>query len=251
MPLYYTNGMATIRADKHAFVMDSGSSSSIFFKNKYQKFFIGFSKITDAHAKTRFIPIFFFPQIEIAELHFKITNIVGNYIHEIFAIDSSIKGIFGRDIIRATNWHFNLANNVIETMDIDSNIVIPKKSITFAYQNEKIPQTKVNVNGLIYEMLIDIGCNVDLCFDSLQIAEICTKNKYRNKQKDTISSTFSKDLMDGYIFDSLTIEDISYSNIHINVIQNKNIIGMKFFRRFDHLFWDSGNKKVYLWNDEE
>ena len=41
-----------------------------------------------------------------------------------------------------------------------------------------------------------------------------------------------------------------YKNIHV-VQLKKRLLGSKFLKRFDRVFWDSKNLTVYMWNEND
>lgn len=62
------------------------------------------------------------------------------------------------------------------------------------------------------------------------------------------------------LFDTHTVKNITFSELYINerlykniqVLQQKTrLLGSKFLKRFDKVFWDSKNLTVYMWNEND
>ena len=253
IPFIYTKGVMAIGNPKEYFIMDSGAPYSYFYKNGYKKSFVAVSWVYDVHGKRKIAPFFFFPQIECYKSQFFLSDLIGEYdVHEASPKNNSfVAGILGMDVIGRANWHFDLSNCTMESLPLDSVIKIPSDALVWIYSDNRTPEVKLNVCDLKCKALIDFGCNVDLCLDSLQIAKICKQNKTYSTLIDTTFGLFSWDLTENYYFDSLKIGNRYYNDVHISNHKFRNLIGLRFFRRFDYLFWDSKHKKVYVWNKEK
>ncbi|MBO4738152.1 MAG: hypothetical protein J5606_01175 [Bacteroidales bacterium] len=253
IPFNYVKGQIAIGNSPKCFIMDSGAPYSHFYKNDYMKYFVAFSWAYDTHRKGKIVPFFFFPQIECYKSQFFLSDIIGKYdVLEVSPQNNSfVAGILGMDVIGSANWHFDLSNCTMESLPLDSVIKIPSNALEWTYIDNKTPEVDLNVCGLQCKALIDFGCNVDLCLDSLQIVEICKQNKPYSTLIDTTFGLFSWDLSKCYYFDSLKIGNIYYDDIHISKYKYCNLVGLRFLRHFDFLFWDSKHKKVYMWNKEK
>ena len=62
------------------------------------------------------------------------------------------------------------------------------------------------------------------------------------------------------LFDTQTVKKITFSELYINkrlykniqvLQQKKRLLGSKFLKRFDKVFWDSKNLTVYMWNEND
>jgi hypothetical protein len=62
------------------------------------------------------------------------------------------------------------------------------------------------------------------------------------------------------LFDTQTVKNITFSELYINerlykniqvLQQKKRLLGSKFLKRFDKVFWDSKNLTVYMWNEND
>ena len=60
--------------------------------------------------------------------------------------------------------------------------------------------------------------------------------------------------------DTQTVKKITFSELYINkrlykniqvLQQKKRLLGSKFLKRFDKVFWDSKNLTVYMWNEND
>ena len=158
----------------------------------------------------------------------------------------------GMDVISTANWHFNFKNNIVNIIPTSETETIPTKNIAFSYTKTKDPLTNLYIgNFCFHDVLLDMGMKSwDICLSDTDILQLL--NTYNPKDSAEVTSNGlngSVQTME-YYFDSLNIEKEIYKNICIKK-GKKNIIGIDFFRRFNHLFWDSKHKKVYLWNNEK
>ena len=62
------------------------------------------------------------------------------------------------------------------------------------------------------------------------------------------------------LFDTQTVKKTTFSELYINerlykniqvLQQKKRLLGSKFLKRFDKVFWDSKNLTVYMWNEND
>ena len=74
------------------------------------------------------------------------------------------------------------------------------------------------------------------------------KCRFVEPKQELISGLLGQQQVDVFKYDTLYVNDKQYSNVRIDGGE-RNLIGLGFMRRFDHLFWDSRHRKVYLWNE--
>ena len=66
----------------------------------------------------------------------------------------------------------------------------------------------------------------------------------------TNNTLFDTQKVKKIIFSELYINERLYKNIHV-VQLKKRLLGSKFLKRFDKVFWDSKNLTVYMWNEND
>ncbi len=236
---------------KSGFIMDSGCSSSYIVPDTLlhlPNFNVQASIcITDVNNEIKEYPLYFVPTIKIDD-----SLIVRNVVAYPFEWTSNKTSAIGMDIISTANWHFNFNNNTVNITPVSETAIIPQKHITFSYTKTKDPLTNLVIGNNVYDnVLLDMGMvDWDMCLTDSDLSLLFQNYIPIDSSETTSYGHNSSYTTTKYYFDSVSIDAEIYRDICIRK-GSKNIIGMDFFRRFDHLFWDSKNKKVYLWNDEK
>ncbi len=237
--------------DKSGFKFDSGCSSSYLNPDTLQSFkgfdIIAHINISDANGVIKEYPLYYFRKIKTEE-NFVIKNMVA------YPCNGTVNGlsVLGMDVISAANWHFCFKDSCVDVFHVGQTTHVPMSAICLSYEQTKNPLISLTIGEKCFgHGLLDMGmvdwdiCLADSAFSSL--LQVCAPE---NSIVDTSFSLNSYKLVKTCTFDSLRIFDSMFANVSVRC-GVKNLIGMDFFRRFEHMFWDSGHKKVYLWNDEE
>ncbi|MBR4512249.1 MAG: hypothetical protein IKO59_05580 [Bacteroidales bacterium] len=247
----YLSDLIVLSGGDTAFIMDSGSSCSFIFRCECKKKPVGVARVKDSNGRVKLLGFYFFKHIG---LHFiDIHNMFAPYYDTACEIDSSIIGTLGMDVISGSNWHFCFKDSTVEQYALNTPYPVPKKNLLLVYSKEKSPLTTLNIDGLLcHGLLIDIGCNIDLSLEENVLKKLSAQNFKADSGNGITRSTFSEKAVRNYMFDSININNNFYKKMEISERKfGPSLIGLSFFRRFDHMFWDSGRKRVYLWNDEE
>ncbi len=163
-------------------------------------------------------------------------------------IESTVELLMGMNIIQRANWHFSFKDNYLEVMKRSEMVDIPMCAICWQYRNRLIPQIDMTLEGYKVDgILIDMGCNIDFCLKKNDVERMESLSGIRGKyyNKNTVWSSKNVYCLQ---LDSFKVGNKIYPNVYIDEVP-RNLVGLGFMRRFDHLFWDSKHKKVYLWND--
>lgn len=167
-------------------------------------------------------------------------------------------GMLGDDIIRNFVWKFDLINRrMYVTKDI-SNFKISGKSIPFYRKNQHI-FIIVNIEDTDVELIVDTGYSGFITIDKLNydaISSSPTKPVFwegvstRQSGNPYASSEFSLRIDSTYYINGdlniggITLEDEIIELHHVPL----NIIGMDFFKRFDHFILDYQNNMIHFGN---
>ncbi len=233
-------------------VWDTGADGTIFFKDFNQrKIIIGLANVSDFHKKSTIRKRYFSITLIADSILFK--NLVYNEI----SIDNisqgvqylAINGILGMNVIANYNWLLDFWKNTISNFDKSYNYS-DLDVLRLEYKSKLKPCTKIEIEGIKFDnIFIDSGLDTDLTLLSSDIEQI---NQYI--APDTIFNTSSS----GLFSDSIIESKYQYSNIMIDNIKfdklyitegKKRLIGIGFFRKFDCVFWDSGNREVRFYRD--
>ena len=232
---------------------DSGALRTVFKKKVPGQKLVGATLVTDCNKKHRITPLYYMPGIELSH-GFQVRRFFFNRVefHAQASKTQKLKaGIIGMNIIRKANWHFSFRDAFFETLPLNRQIAIPSDAMVLSYDNNKRPLTTLVIENQKYEdVLIDMGCDEDFCFNSLNLTHITNSIGPQQISESSRSGVFSSKKEIFYLFDSVHVLGKIYQNISIHE-SNYNLVGLGFLSRFDHLFWDSRHKKVYLWNEEE
>ena len=248
-PFSYETGM--LRTIDGKYIFDSGSSGTIFSERnaKYRR--IGRAKSTDCNGVSVQSPYYYISQIEV-QPNLWIKNIFCSIapLRDTYT-DNKLSGILGMDVISRANWHFSFKDSVLDIMDLHQIMNVPYSAVELQYYRRKYPLVSVKIEDFMVDsVLIDFGCFRDFCFTTEYIQRVLKQHPSIRPQKDSVNGSFSSQKVKTYQFNKLRVEDMCFLNLTIDEF-TKNLIGGAFFSRFDHLFWDSRHKKVYLWNEEE
>lgn len=164
--------------------------------------------------------------------------------------NNKFKAIIGMNVLSKLNMLFLSTQNTLDIKSFDFKPQIPSSATILQYKDRISPKVTLRLdNVVIDDILIDTGFDSDLAIDEHYIEKLKS-----NHSCDSMISTFLT------LFDTHTVKNITFSELYINerlykniqVVQlKKRLLGSKFLKRFDKVFWDSKNLTVYMWNEND
>ncbi|MDO4729481.1 MAG: hypothetical protein Q4B43_10830 [Bacteroidota bacterium] len=231
---------------------DTGASGSVLFEDFSQdKTLLGLSIISDYSYKFKIKKMFFTHNITIGNI------VIRNFIYTkidtekaesiLMATDDS--GILGMNVIGNYNWLLDFEENILQNFD-KTYKYNDLPALALKYTSKRYPFSTIQIDKIrIKKILIDSGFNTDIRLLKSDIDEI---NK--NITPDTIIEGSSNSLFSDsiphreYIYTNIKINNVVFDSISI-IESNRPLIGIGFFRKFDRVFWDSGNREVRFYRD--
>ena len=248
---FHISSYGDLVLDKSGLSMDSGCSSSFLMPDSLKQFRLidlkAVIKMKDANGQIRDYPLYYLRNLQTAD-GFKVKNVV---VFPCYSTDS-VTSSLGMDVISAANWHFCFKDSCMDVIRRGRAYQIPERALCFSYERTKNPKTVLNVGDIrIDGCLLDMGMSDwDFCLTDSAISNVLQKDVPSDSVEENSYGLNSAATTIVYQFDSLNVMSKMFADVRIRKGVG-NIIGMDFFRRFDHMFWDSGSKKVYLWDDVE
>ncbi len=227
-------------------VFDTGADFSFIPSNNIgSPIFLFLSLVYDGDDNNKILPICFTQNFEVND-KVKIKNFT--YISGFK--NNRFKAIVGMNVLSKLNMLFLSTQNTLDIKSFDFKPQIPSSATILQYKDRISPKVTLRLdNVVIDDILIDTGFDGDLAIDEHYIEKLKS-----NHSCDSMISTFLT------LFDTHTVKNITFSELHINerlykniqvLQQKKRLLGSKFLKRFDKVFWDSKNLTVYMWNENE
>lgn len=227
-------------------VFDTGADFSFIPSNNIGfPIFLFLSSVYDGDGNNQILPMYFTQYFEIND-KVKIKNFT--YISGFK--NNKFKAIIGMNVLSKLNMLFLSTQNTLDIKSFDFKPQIPSSAIILQYKDRIRPKVTLRLdNVVIDDILIDTGFDGDLAIDEHYIEKLKS-----NHSCDSMISTFLT------LFDTHTVKNITFSELHINerlykniqvLQQKKRLLGSKFLKRFDKVFWDSKNLTVYMWNEND
>lgn len=227
-------------------VFDTGADFSFIPSNNIGfPIFLFLSLVYDGDGNNKILPMYFTQYFEVND-KVKIKNFT--YISGFK--NNRFKAIIGMNVLSKLNMLFLSTQNTLDIKSFDFKPQIPSSAIILQYKDRIRPKVTLRLdNVVIDDILIDTGFDGDLAIDEHYIEKLKS-----NHSCDSMISTFLT------LFDTHTVKNITFSELHINerlykniqvLQQKKRLLGSKFLKRFDKVFWDSKNLTVYMWNENE
>lgn len=227
-------------------IFDTGAQSSYISSNN-----IGFPiflfpvSVNDGEGNNKILPMYFTQYFEVND---KVK--IKNFAYFSGPINNHFKAIIGMNVLSKLNMLFLSTQNTLDIKSFDFKPQIPSSAIILQYKDRIRPKVTLRLdNVVIDDILIDTGFDGDLAIDEHYIEKLKS-----NHSCDSMISTFLT------LFDTHTVKNITFSELHINerlykniqvLQQKKRLLGSKFLKRFDKVFWDSKNLTVYMWNEND
>lgn len=227
-------------------VFDTGADFSFIPSNNIGfPIFLFLSLVYDGDGNNKILPMYFTQYFEVND-KVKIKNFT--YISGFK--NNRFKAIIGMNVLSKLNMLFLSTQNTLDIKSFDFKPQIPSSATILQYKDRISPKVTLRLdNVVIDDILIDTGFDGDLAIDEHYIEKLKS-----NHSCDSMISTFLT------LFDTHTVKNITFSELHINerlykniqvLQQKKRLLGSKFLKRFDKVFWDSKNLTVYMWNEND
>lgn len=227
-------------------IFDTGAQSSYISSNN-----IGFPiflfpvSVNDGEGNNKILPMYF---TQYFEVNHKVK--IKNFAYFSGPINNQFEAIIGMNVLSKLNMLFLSTQNTLDIKSFDFKPQIPSSATILQYKDRISPKVTLRLdNVVIDDILIDTGFDDDLAIDENYIEKLKS-----NHSCDSMISTFLT------LFDTQTVKKITFSELYINerlykniqvLQQKKRLLGSKFLKRFDKVFWDSKNLTVYMWNENE
>lgn len=227
-------------------IFDTGAQSSYISSNN-----IGFPiflfpvSVNDGEGNNKILPMYFTQYFEVND---KVK--IKNFVYFSGPINNQFEAIIGMNVLSKLNMLFLSTQNTLDIKSFDFKPQIPSSATILQYKDRISPKVTLRLdNVVIDEILIDTGFDGDLAIDEHYIEKLKS-----NHSCDSMISTFLT------LFDTQTVKKITFSELYINkrlykniqvLQQKKRLLGSKFLKRFDKVFWDSKNLTVYMWNEND
>lgn len=227
-------------------IFDTGAQSSYISSNN-----IGFPiflfpvSVNDGEGNNKILPMYFTQYFEVND---KVK--IKNFAYFSGPINNQFEAIIGMNVLSKLNMLFLSTQNTLDIKSFDFKPQIPSSAIILQYKDRIRPKVTLRLdNVVIDDILIDTGFDDDLAIDEHYIEKLKS-----NHSCDSMISTFLT------LFDTQTVKKITFSELYINerlykniqvLQQKKRLLGSKFLKRFDKVFWDSKNLTVYMWNEND
>lgn len=227
-------------------IFDTGADFSYISSNKIGfPFFLFPVLVNDGEGNNKILPMYFTQYFEVND---KVK--IKNFAYFSGFKSNRIKAIIGMNVLSKLNMLFLSTQNTLDIKSFDFKLQIPSSAIILQYKDRIRPKVTLRLdNVVIDDILIDTGFDGDLAIDEHYIEKLKS-----NHSCDSMISTFLT------LFDTQTVKKITFSELHINerlykniqvLQQKKRLLGSKFLKRFDKVFWDSKNLTVYMWNEND
>ena len=236
---------------KNGFIFDTGANGSCFSNTKdiEMSVFLFPIFISDTYGSQKIVPAFFGKKLSIND-KVSFHNFIFISSPEVFSNHSfmNIKGIIGMNMIYKTNFYISFVDNYIEFMPKDSIMNFPISAICLNFEDSITPTCSMKIGDVVFDnILIDTGFDRDLALKESDI------DNYFNLLSDYTTNITTNNTL----FNVKEIKTISFNRLRLNlreykdvviISSNKRLLGLKFFKRFNHVFWNNKDRKVYFWN---
>ena len=227
-------------------IFDTGAQSSYISSNNIGfPFFLFPVSVNDGEGNNKILPMYFTQYFEVND---KVK--IKNFAYFSGPINNQFEAIIGMNVLSKLNMLFLSTQNTLDIKSFDFKPQIPSSDTILQYKDRISPKVTLRLdNVVIDDILIDTGFDGDLAIDEHYIEKLKS-----NHSCDSMISTFLT------LFDTQTVKKITFSELYINerlykniqvLQQKKRLLGSKFLKRFDKVFWDSKNLTVYMWNEND
>ena len=230
-------------------IFDTGAQFSYISSNNNNigcSFFLNPVLITDGDGNKKILPLCFTQYFEVND---KVKIKKFSYFTD--SSNNPFKAIIGMNVLSKLNMLFTPAQNTLDFKSLDFKPQIPSSATILQYKDIITPLVTLRLdNEVIDDILIDTGFDGDLKIEEHYIIEKLISNHSCDSVTGTIETLFDTQTVKKITFSELYINKRLYKNVY--VIQGRGrLLGSKFLKRFDKVFWDSKNLTVYMWNEND
>lgn len=228
-------------------VFDTGADFSFIPSNNIGfPIFLFFSLVYDGDGNNKILPMYFTQYFEVND-KVKIKNFT--YISGFK--NNRFKAIIGMNVLSKLNMLFLSTQNTLDIKSFDFKPQIPSSATILQYKDRISPKVTLRLdNVVIDDILIDTGFDGDLAIDEHYIEKLKSNHSCDSMIR-TNHTLFDTQTVKKIIFSELYINERLYKNIHVVQLKKRRLLGSKFLKRFDKVFWDSKNLTVYMWNEND
>lgn len=237
------------------FIFDTGSTHSVIFTDEANLpvgEFVSSNRISDVNNRGRILELYRIDSMQIGTLRINNGEFLIMNKESLPDILTDYKGIIGMDIIDRANWYIDLPAEQITVMNKNSLISIPTDALSLDYNTENdLPETIVKVgNQVLRNIIIDTGSQGVLELLSSDIREL--NRSYEATVKDTVmlSGLYSGITKHPVLnYKSMPIDNSCViDSLEIFEVMGERRMGFGFFKEFNHIFIDTQNQKIHLYN---
>ena len=228
-------------------IFDTGAQSSYISSNN-----IGFPiflfpvSVNDGEGNNKILPMYFTQYFEVND---KVK--IKNFAYFSGPINNQFEAIIGMNVLSKLNMLFLSTQNTLDIKSFDFKPQIPSSATILQYKDRISPKVTLRLgNVVIDDILIDTGFDGDLAIDEHYIEKLKSNHSCDSMIR-TNNTLFDTQIVKKIIFSELYINERLYKNIHVVQLKKRRLLGSKFLKRFDKVFWDSKNLTVYMWNEND
>lgn len=227
-------------------VFDTGADFSYISSNKIGfPFFLFPVLVNDGEGNNKILPMYFTQYFEVND---KVK--IKNFAYFSGFKSNRIKAIIGMNVLSKLNMLFLSTQNTLDIKSFDFKPQIPSSATILKYKDRICPKVTLRLdNEVIDGILIDTGFDGDLSIDEHYIEKLKSNHSCDSMIR-TNHTLFDTQTVKNITFSELYINERPYKNIQV-LQQKKRLLGSKFLKRFDRVFWDSKNLTVYMWNEND
>ena len=229
-------------------VFDTGAEFSYISSNNNNigsSFFLFPVSVTDTDGNKKKLAMYFTSNFEVND-KVKIKKFS-------YFTDSSVnqfEAIIGMNVLSKLNMLYTPTQNTLDFKSFDFKPQIPSSAIILQYKDRITPKVTLRLdNEVIDDILIDTGFDNDLSIDEHYIEKL-KSNHSCDSMVSSVETLFDAQAAKNITFSELYINKRLYKNIHVLQLKRR-LLGSKFLKRFDKVFWDSKNRTVYMWNEND
>lgn len=247
--LYLSNNANSIILNSSNLQWDTGAGNTILFETaNIKKSLSGYSfNCEGLTGKRRKIPdpVYFSKEFQsdsllIKNLYFSLAN-TKDFSENIKNLN--ITGILGSDVICTSSWLFDIKNNEIVITDLCN--LLEKPAMTLDFNSLQVPEISLVIDNIkIDNILFDTGANRCIHLLKEDIQQINTTTVPLKKYSATSSGLYSNDIDEEvFFYNQIKINNLCFDNVEI-VQSTRRLLGLRFVRKFDKIFFDSKQKKI-------
>lgn len=227
-------------------LFDTGAQSSYISSNNIGfPFFLCPVSVIDGDGNKKISPLYFTQYFEVND---KVK--IKNFSYFTDSSNNQFEAIIGMNVLSKLSMLFTSTQNTLDIKSFDFKPQIPSSATILQYKDRISPKVTLRLdNEVIDDILIDTGFDGDLSIDEHYIEKLKSNHSCDSMMR-TNNTLFDTQTVKNITFSELYINKRLYKNIHVVQLKSR-LLGSKFLKRFDKVFWDSKNLTVYMWNEND